>query len=37
VRSSDAQRCVELLRDGQVPYRKIYLRRENGNMEELSL
>ena len=37
VRSSDAPRCAELLREGQVPYRKIYLRRENGSMEELAL
>ena len=37
VRSQDAPRCAELLREGQVPYRKIYLRRENGGMEELAL
>ncbi len=37
VRAQDAPRCAELLREGQVPYRKIYLRRENGGMEELVL
>ena len=31
----DANRAVELLRQGQVPFRKLYLRRESGAFEEL--
>ena len=37
VRFQDAVRCAELLRAEEVPFRKIYLRRENGSIEELSL
>lgn len=37
VRFQDAVRCAELLRTAEVPFRKIYLRRENGGLEELSL
>lgn len=37
VRSTDAPHCVRLLQEGQIPYRKIYLRRENGSMEEVLL
>lgn len=37
VRSADAPKCAELLREAQIVYRKIYLRRENGSMEEMSL
>lgn len=37
VRFQDAARCVQLLRDGDVPFRKIYLRRESGSVEELTL
>lgn len=37
VRCADAPQCAQLLREGQVPYRKIYLRWENGSMEEVVL
>lgn len=37
VRLQDAVRCAERLREAEIPYRKIYLRRENGSMEELSV
>ena len=37
VRHSDAPRCVELLREESIPFRKVYLRKENGTMEELSV
>ena len=37
IRNQDAARGVELLRDGDVPFRKIYLQRENGTVEELQL
>ena len=31
----EANRAVELLRQGQIPFRKLYLRRESGAFEEL--
>lgn len=34
VRYQDAHQCVQLLRENQVPFRKVYLLRENGEMEE---
>lgn len=37
VRSVDAASCVELLRAAQVPFRKVYLRKENGMIEEMEL
>lgn len=37
VRNSDAVRCVEQLRNNAVSFRKIYLRRENGTVEELQI
>ena len=37
VRPADAAQCVQLLRGGNVPFRKVYLRRENDTVEELSL
>ena len=37
VNPGSAHRCVELLRQGRVPFQKIYLRRESGGYEELAL
>ena len=37
VRHADAAGCVWHLREAQVPFRKIYLRRDSGAVEELSL
>jgi hypothetical protein len=37
VRCSDAHRCVELLRKGQVSFRKVYRMGNGGEMEELEL
>lgn len=37
VRHQDGHKCVELLREEQVPFRKVYLLRENGTVEELAL
>ena len=37
LRPADGARGVALLRANQVPFRKVYLREENGTMEELSL
>ena len=37
VRHIHAARCAELLRAERVPFRKIYLLRENGRAEELDL
>ena len=37
LRHTNADRCVELLRAEQVPFRKVYLLRENGRAEELDL
>lgn len=33
----EAVRCAEILRSQQIPFRKIYLLRDNGTAEELSL
>ena len=33
----DPLQCAQLLRDRQVPFRKIYLMRENGTAEELTV
>ncbi len=37
VRMQDASNCVGLLRTNQIPFRKVYLRRESGAVEELAL
>ena len=37
VRHIDAQQAVQRLRAAQVPFRKVYLLRDNGSIEELSL
>ena len=37
VRHIDAQRAVQRLRAEQVPFRKVYLLRDNGSTEELIL
>ena len=37
VRHIDAMRCTEVLRREKVPFRKIYLIREGGRSEELTL
>ena len=37
VRYQDAHACVQLLRENQVPFRKVYLLRDNGAVEELAL
>lgn len=37
VRQVDAVRCVEQLRDAQIPFRKVYLRKDSGAVEELLL
>lgn len=33
--TQDIDRAVELLRQEQLPLRKVYLRRENGSLEEI--
>ncbi len=37
VRQQEAHKCAELLRENQVPFRKVYLLRDNGVVEELAL
>lgn len=37
IRQADAQRAVQQLRSEQVPFRKVYLLRENGTAEEIDL
>lgn len=37
VQYQDADSCVALLRGNKVPFRKVYLLRENGTAEELTL
>ena len=37
IRQQDAMKSAELLRSGQIPFRKIYLRREGGAFEEVVL
>ena len=37
VRCQDAISCAELLNNGEIPFRKVYLRRENGKVEEMHL
>lgn len=37
VRYQDTDNCVTLLQENQIPYRKVYLLRDNGTAEELTL
>ena len=37
IRHVQAERCVALLRTEGIPFRKLYLLRENGKAEELEL
>ena len=37
VRYQDAGSCAALLQENQIPYRKVYLLRDNGMAEELTL
>ena len=37
VRCQDAARCAEILTNGEIPFRKVYLHRENGKVEEMQL
>ena len=37
VRSEDVGKCIEALQKGEIPFRKVYMRTENGRVEELSL
>ena len=37
VRFSEADRCVQMLNQGKIPMRKVYLLRDNGAAEELAL
>lgn len=37
VRQADVPLCVELLRQKEISFRKVYLRRENGSIEELTV
>ncbi len=37
VRYQDTDNCVALLQENQIPYRKVYLLRDNGAAEELTL
>ena len=37
VSGADAARCAQLLRRDSIPFRKVYLYRENGTAEELSV
>ena len=37
VRVKEVARAVQLLREEQIPFRKVYLRRESGVVEEMNL
>lgn len=37
LRQEDAATCVQLLRQNQVLFRKVYMQSENGNVEEVGL
>ena len=37
LRCGEIMQALDLLRSADVPYRKVYLRRETGEMEELAL
>lgn len=35
IRHADLAKCLELLQNGQLAYRKVYLLRDNGNVEAI--
>jgi len=37
VRCQEVMQGLEILRSNDIPFRKVYLRRENGKVEELAL
>lgn len=37
IQCQDVLHCTEILTAAQIPYRKVYHRRENGKMEEMSV
>ena len=37
VRCQDAIACTEVLAEAEIPFRKVYLHRENGKAEEMQL
>ena len=37
LRCTEVMQALELLRSGDIPFRKVYLRREGGSLEELAL
>ena len=37
LRCADIPKAVEMLRKNQIPFRKVYLQRQSGDLEELSL
>ena len=37
LRGSDAQQAVRMLRSGKIQFRKIYIQRTEGNVEEVEL
>lgn len=37
IRYQDVQKCVGLLREDQIPFKKVYLLRENGTAEEMDV
>ncbi len=37
LRAAELNRSVQLLREQQVPFRKVYLRRDDGGVEEVAL
>ncbi|MBE6983486.1 MAG: DUF3343 domain-containing protein [Ruminococcaceae bacterium] len=36
VNCEDIEECVRLLKRNNIPYKRVYLRRENGKMEEMA-
>ena len=37
IQCQEVMHGLEILRSNDIPFRKVYLRRENGNVEELAL
>ena len=37
VRRQDILKCVQVMRNSRIPFQKVYLRRENGSFEELTV
>ncbi len=37
VKVSQGQQCVDILTREEIPFRKLYLRKENGSIEEVTL